>query len=422
MADTGLLVSWVPLLREMHRLYMFTLCNMGLDGVSKDEKACAEPAIIYRRRSWDLVPPDVVRPLAQTSVGTIVVLATRYGMKWKVLERDRGEITMVANGNGYVLSSVYVRGMGLVISFLRSSASTSWTRTDTPIPNFIPTKLADMMMCGILPGDPSLIDHKFHLMGDDYKLRPNELLDYLVINQYTRDQDSQPLYNQLTGKFSLFSSLFQRTRFNDLIILIPPFLPITLSANTTAQKPEVGESCYGLPQVAVHFSGFLGQNMYSIFTYVEGRMALLHGISDLVRNPDISVVGDLSMKHEHGNGDCELRTPDNTSLDWICSCFKEFEEQAAADFFQAVHPERSGIWSGLTENQIIGTCRDQRIKLVTFCRKVHAHTTRYFECFQNAPRKSSKEVSWGRIPFTLFLRAHSKLAENAGLDVRDHEK
>jgi hypothetical protein len=423
--DTEMLVSWVPFLREMHRLYIFSLCHTDLEDVSKDKNVCAEPAVVYLRRSWDLVPPDVARPLAKTSVGTMVVLATRFGMKWRTLERQGGTITMIADGNGYVLNSVHVRGIGLVVSFLRSSTSVSRTNTDTPIPNSIPTILADKMLCGILPGCPSLVHHDFYLMGDDRKLRHDELLDYLSIDSYTRGQDSLPNYHDSTGKMSVFGVPFRRTGFNDLVILIPPFLPSTLSANKTSPKLGYEAPCDRMPQVAIQFSGFLGQNMYSIFTYIEGRMALLRGILDLEPNPDISVMGKLSLQDKDEEANCEPRTPRNTHLDWICLCFREFERQAASDFFQAESPEMSGIWSGVNENQRIGTNKEKRIKLVAFCKKVHAHTTNYFECFQKAPggdQEPVKRGGSGPVNFTSFLRAHSKLAENAGLDVRDHER
>ncbi|KAJ4303150.1 hypothetical protein N0V90_002043 [Kalmusia sp. IMI 367209] len=417
-ADTEMLVSWALLLREMHRLYIFSLSHTDLDGVSKG-KDCASPAVVYRRRSWDLVPPDVARPLAKTSVGAIVVLATRYGMQWKTLERQKGVITMIADGNGYVLNSVYVRGMGLVVSFLRSSTSTSGTKAHTPIPNFIPTRLADKMLCGILPGCPSLLNHEFNLMGDDHQVKHNELLDYLSIDPFTRGPDSLPNYHESTGAISVFVNPFRRTGFNDLVLLIPPFLPSTLSTNKTSPKHEYEAPCDRMPQVAIQFSAFLGQNKYSIFTYIEGRMALLRSIYKLVPNPDSSVTSPLSMQNTDETRDCEPRTPENTSLDWICLCFREFATHAASDFFQAEDASMSGIWAGVNENQRIGTNREKRVALVRFCRKVHAHTTHFFECFQNrAGEKGNAE----HVGFTTFLRAHSKLAENAGLDVRDHER
>ncbi|KAF2131801.1 hypothetical protein P153DRAFT_395103 [Dothidotthia symphoricarpi CBS 119687] len=55
--------------------------------------------IIYRHYTWDLMPPDIIRPLAQVSASDIVVLAISMGMQWRSL--DAGFCKIQADGNGY---------------------------------------------------------------------------------------------------------------------------------------------------------------------------------------------------------------------------------------------------------------------------------------------------------------------------------
>ena len=39
--------------------------------------------------SWDLMPPDVVRPLATTTLGDIIIIAHRLGMEWKEIRPSK---------------------------------------------------------------------------------------------------------------------------------------------------------------------------------------------------------------------------------------------------------------------------------------------------------------------------------------------
>lgn len=117
-SESDPLVSWLRLLRELHQVaYSYwpgdcTKCtaewnkvDTGLDQTnydalkpddSEDEEfdddnstventSRSDMAVIYRRWTWDFMPPDMVRPLAEVSVGDIVILAIRMGMQWRSL-------------------------------------------------------------------------------------------------------------------------------------------------------------------------------------------------------------------------------------------------------------------------------------------------------------------------------------------------
>lgn len=66
-------------------------------------------------RSWDLNQPDVVRPLASSNVGDILVLAIRLNMKCRELSPGNG--VMRGDGDGLNISSTSIRGIGIVLQF-----------------------------------------------------------------------------------------------------------------------------------------------------------------------------------------------------------------------------------------------------------------------------------------------------------------
>jgi hypothetical protein len=104
------LVSWLRLIRELHQLsYSYwpddcTTCTMPIwdkvdSGVVRTDyevlkekdihefsnSSRTDIAVIYRQFTWDFMPPDMIRPLAEVNVGDIVVLAIRMGMQWRAL-------------------------------------------------------------------------------------------------------------------------------------------------------------------------------------------------------------------------------------------------------------------------------------------------------------------------------------------------
>ena len=61
------------------------------------------------------MPPDIVRPVATTTVGCLISMAYRMGMVWVDLKLDEG--IMRAIGKGKSLSTSIVRGLGLVVEY-----------------------------------------------------------------------------------------------------------------------------------------------------------------------------------------------------------------------------------------------------------------------------------------------------------------
>jgi hypothetical protein len=76
---------------------------------------CAHVEQAYR--SWDFVPDDVLRPLAITTLAGLAATTRRLGLSWKQFEPNVG--TLQAEGNHQVITSTVIRGMGVIIHYLR---------------------------------------------------------------------------------------------------------------------------------------------------------------------------------------------------------------------------------------------------------------------------------------------------------------
>ena len=103
------LVSWVPFIQALH-----LASKASLRCVYYNERALLLPDVTIERRSWDFVPPEVVRPLAVVSISHIANLARRLSMIWRQFERLEGNLR--AEGNGHTISSAAVRSMGTVLT------------------------------------------------------------------------------------------------------------------------------------------------------------------------------------------------------------------------------------------------------------------------------------------------------------------
>jgi hypothetical protein len=115
------------------------------------------PAVIrFQERSWDFQPPDVVRPLAKTSVGGIAIIARRLGMRWKEFDPVHG--IMRAEGNDQVITATSIRSLGTVIQYIDSRDATT---RDEPSERFIPVQTADLLGFGWVTTLDSSFSHDF---------------------------------------------------------------------------------------------------------------------------------------------------------------------------------------------------------------------------------------------------------------------
>ena len=150
--STTSLVSWVRFMEALHLNSRATRHRGFPFPVTSYMKRL--PDITIERRSWDFVPPEVVRPLAVVSISDIAILARRLGMIWRQFEPLDGNLR--AEGNGHTISSAAVRSMGTVLTIGIQDPLPKFDAVDGLDEVYIPKEAADKMGFGIVPGEPGL--------------------------------------------------------------------------------------------------------------------------------------------------------------------------------------------------------------------------------------------------------------------------
>ena len=154
------LVSWVRFIGALHYNTLAVLSLSGqptIHDVDQDTvKRYSRTGVHIEERSWDFMPPDIVRPLAVVTVSDIAVLARRLGMVWKQIDLFEGN--MRAEGNGHVISSTISRSIGIILQisisdFQLRSVGRNMRNLDKL---YIPSQYADKMGFGIVSGEPEL--------------------------------------------------------------------------------------------------------------------------------------------------------------------------------------------------------------------------------------------------------------------------
>lgn len=139
--ESGDQVGWLALLDQLHLFQE----NYRMKGITPNitidrpmlEMNC--PAITLRERSWDLIPPDIIRPVATSTVGDIIALAHRLGMGWNDLRPGDG--IMRAEGGGRSIVSTAVRGFGVLLQFNYEPAKYDVSNYDGTVPSMPADKL-----------------------------------------------------------------------------------------------------------------------------------------------------------------------------------------------------------------------------------------------------------------------------------------
>lgn len=235
------LASWLFLLSMLHHFQFFYFSdttygrsprfNLNDSWALAGKMTC--PAITFRTRSWDFMPPDIVRPFATSNVGDILALAHRLGMRWKEVRPDDG--VMRAEGNGQSITSTTVRGFGLLLQYTFDPGITEEKIRTLDIMRTltIPSRETDMLGFQIVSGSRDLYLPDFTF--DKSNSVPAVML---VMNQLGISRDVQDMYADYGQRSGCFHG------FSDLIGMVTPFLPLPGSSvvQVFTPYPEVYDS------------------------------------------------------------------------------------------------------------------------------------------------------------------------------------
>ncbi|KAL9110320.1 MAG: hypothetical protein Q9227_005051 [Pyrenula ochraceoflavens] len=382
--DQGNLVEWYTFLRELHRLHTQEWpgeCSCEPRDRKEDwnKIQISRPQrtmvmLFLRERSWDFVPPDVVRPLASIRINTLIILVTRLGMEWRGLSLASSHLenALSADGNGYVVGSTSIRGLGTVVRFGNTG------KTSQPTAR-IPSTAADKMLFGILPGCQTpgrkpLCD-EYRLIGDDRKAYFRQVFEDLRVSDSTIEDFCGP---ELREKHAFRERIFIRCAVNDTLILLCPFLPLEKS-----------------PSTDIAFYAWAGQNRMSSMVMWETRRPLLTLLSARPKT------GEMHYVH--------------SALEYL-----QGEEGYKYDYY---HVGPTARWSIMNTTQEPGVARPDAKAVQHFVEKLRRyfdHTTTYFDNLQGPPLSETEKTDiQSQLTYTDLVGAHAELRWEAGIFVRE---
>lgn len=286
-------VGWISLLKQLEHLQRATWEELGAVDTRKPLETptaiMLSPAMALREWSWDFMPPEVVRPLATTTVGTLVVLAHRMGMAWRDLQPSRGYIR--AEGNGHTISSTTIRGFGTLVQY---TFDDSYTPSYAARPHArIHTEAADKLACGIIPGCQALNLPDVHVISSVGTIEASHSSNSSLSSNILSSSSlatvrgslesigvSEEIIEIITGQDGHFQLMC------DLRSMTCPFLPLRGSSITTVSNAL----CADVESFATHWARIifrrrLEQHMTRESSSTHLRILLGHLITYAARWP-----------------------------------------------------------------------------------------------------------------------------------------
>jgi hypothetical protein len=74
-----------------------------------------------KTRSWDFMPTQITRPYATSAMCHLVEMVAMMGMYWKVFDQTLWNLR--AEGNGFILTSSQIQGLGVMVVFTATAKS-----------------------------------------------------------------------------------------------------------------------------------------------------------------------------------------------------------------------------------------------------------------------------------------------------------
>ncbi|KAH9872647.1 hypothetical protein J1614_005040 [Plenodomus biglobosus] len=154
------IVTWIFILDDVHtvhnrilmtmqyHLYVYT--RLAVKELSEADKRQVLAICISRKtRPWEFKPPEIVRPVASTTMSCLLLMAHRMSMIVTDLRLD--DVILQASGRSRSFLTSRVRGLGMVVEystnysyFPRWDSFFLWLR--------VPTKSAEMVRCWYFNG------------------------------------------------------------------------------------------------------------------------------------------------------------------------------------------------------------------------------------------------------------------------------
>ena len=239
---SGRSVCWLFLLESLHRNEA-ELKRYGCYTQQQNTQCLlVSPALRLREMSFNVIQPDIAQVSAVTTVHEISIIARRLGMSWEDFNPELG--SMRAKGNGHGLFSTLARSTGIVLQYIHLEGGASSnvqlilpdTKASSKAELFIPSREADLMGFGILPGCESLGVPNFNVGTNDEVYATMDLLDS------TRDASTKlrNLNRLLVGKWDAHCMY----GFSDIIALAAPM--IRRRHSTIVRLPPPAEYCSSL--------------------------------------------------------------------------------------------------------------------------------------------------------------------------------
>ncbi|KFY40145.1 hypothetical protein V494_03618 [Pseudogymnoascus sp. VKM F-4513 (FW-928)] len=246
-SEGGEMVCWVTLLERlrMAQAQMNIIYDPPkvFDSLSNPT---GENSVIYQKpmlqcikihqRSWDFMPPDIVRPLCLSTVSDIATLAVRLGMEWKEFDPAQGNLR--AEGCGNLIVSRMVRSVGTVLEYRVTDTIAQIARRvpDLVRSLYLPVLGVNDLLFGIVPGN-------VHLECYDRSIGSIENINkYLesIDDESTNDEDSDDsLQNILEAGMTTGKHRGWLPGFNDIISLTAPKMVSETSLLSKIPMPNI---------------------------------------------------------------------------------------------------------------------------------------------------------------------------------------
>ncbi|KEF50971.1 uncharacterized protein A1O9_12969 [Exophiala aquamarina CBS 119918] len=198
----------------------FIYSRPGIKGalLGPDHRQILFPAIESHLRSWDLLPPDAVRPFASISLGDLLTLCFR--LRLTVQEMKPGQFS--ADGFGNSFSSLQIQGLGMIVQYRYDPSNDRADNVRHANTKFIPCESADKLAFSIIPG------HNLLGLREDWPLMDGQNEHAFVDGIKTHFKDigvsEQHLRKIKTHKREEMGDVWRT--FGDSVPFLCPFMPV----------------------------------------------------------------------------------------------------------------------------------------------------------------------------------------------------